>query len=147
LSYAALRYSNVYGPRQNPHGEAGVVAIFSRAVLGGRAPVINGDGAQTRDYIYVGDVVTANVAAVESDEIGHFNVGTARQTDVNELAALVIGAAGSDLQATHGPPRPGEQRTSALDWKLMERTFDWRPQVSLEDGIRMTVQWFREHQS
>ena len=145
LSYAALRYSNVYGPRQNPHGEAGVVAIFSRALLQGRAPTINGDGRQTRDYIFVGDVVAANVAALGSDEVGHFNVGTGRQTDVNELAALLVKASGTTLEPQHGPQRPGEQRTSALDAKLIEKTLGWRPQVSLEDGIRMTFDWFREN--
>ena len=89
-SYAALRYANVYGPRQNPHGEAGVVAIFCRALLEGRTPRINGDGRNTRDYVYVGDVVAANLLAVDSAEIGHLNIGTGRQTDVNALYELSL---------------------------------------------------------
>jgi UDP-glucose 4-epimerase len=146
VSYAALRYSNVYGPRQNPHGEAGVVAIFVRAVLEGGQPVINGDGRQTRDYVYVEDVVAANLLAVESDTVGHFNVGTGRQADVNQLARLVIECAGTGPEPTHGPARPGEQRTSALDSGLIADKLGWRAQVQLEEGIRRTVSWFREQQ-
>ncbi|MBO0707101.1 MAG: GDP-mannose 4,6-dehydratase [Candidatus Dormibacteraeota bacterium] len=143
LSYAALRYANVYGPRQNPHGEAGVVAIFCLRLLAGEAAVINGDGTFTRDYIYVDDVVRANLAALDSREIGHFNVGTGRQTTVNQIFHLVVDHLGLDVEETHGPVRAGDQRTSALDSTLLERTLGWRPEVALEDGIPRTADWFR----
>lgn len=141
-SYSALRYANVYGPRQNPHGEAGVVAIFCRALLDGKTPRINGDGSYTRDYVYVGDVVAANLLAIDSTEIGHFNIGTGRQTDVKSLYRLIRAALGSDEEAEHGPPRPGDQKTSALDAGLAGRVLGWRPAVSLEAGVRQTADWF-----
>src|SRR5579871_215684 len=116
LRYTALRYANVYGARQNPHGEAGVVAIFCRALVAGREAVINGDGLQTRDYIDVSDVVRANLAAIDANlEAAHLNIGTGRQVDVNTIYDLLRRALGSNAPATHGPAKPGEQRTSALD--------------------------------
>lgn len=141
-SYAALRYANVYGPRQNPHGEAGVVAIFCRTLLEGRTPTINGDGTYTRDYVHVADVVRANLLAIDSGDSGHYNIGTGRQTDVNDLYELIRLALGSDLAARHGPPRAGDQRTSALDASLADRVLGWRPALSLEEGIRQTAVWF-----
>jgi UDP-glucose 4-epimerase len=145
IRYIALRYANVYGPRQNPHGEAGVVAIFSRAILEGRMPVINGDGRQTRDYIDVSDVVAANLAAMRSEEDeGVFNIGTGRQVDVNTVFDLLRRSLGSDAEATHGPAKP-EQRTSALDSTLAAQKLDWRPRVDFETGIAATANWFREH--
>ena len=143
LSYAAMRLANVYGPRQDPRGEAGVVAIFSQALLEGRTPVINGDGLQTRDYVYVGDVVNALVAALTSDAVGAFNVGTGLETDVNTLYARLREAAGSEVEATHGAPRPGEQRRSCLDATRARETFGWQPRFILEEGLRETVEYFR----
>ena len=143
LSYAALRYANVYGPRQNPHGEAGVVAIFCLRLLAGEPAVVNGDGTFTRDYIYVDDVVRANLAALDSGEIGHFNVGTGRQVTINQIFHLVVDHLGLDVAETHGPVRPGDQRTSALDSGLIERTLGWRPEVDLETGIARTADWFK----
>ncbi len=143
LSYAALRYANVYGPRQNPHGEAGVVAIFCLRLLAGEPAVINGDGTFTRDYIYVDDVVRANLAALDSREIGHFNVGTGRQTTVNRIFHLLVDHLGLDTEETHGPVRPGDQHTSALDSGLIERTLGWRAEVALEEGIPRTADWFK----
>ena len=145
LGYVALRYANVYGPRQNPHGEAGVVAIFCRGLLTGGQPLINGDGLQTRDYVHVADVVRANLLALDSATCGHFNVGTGRQTDVNRLYRLVVEAAGVDRPERHREARPGEQRTSALDASLIDANLGWRPEIRLEDGIRQTVEWFRSH--
>jgi UDP-glucose 4-epimerase len=142
LSYAALRFANVYGPRQNPHGEAGVVAIFCLRMLAGEPAVINGDGTFTRDYIYVDDVVNAAFAALGSEEVGHFNVGTGRESTVNQVFHLLAGRLGVDLEEVHGPVRPGDQRTSALDSALIEQTLAWRPQVSLEEGIARTADWF-----
>jgi UDP-glucose 4-epimerase len=143
LSFAALRYANVYGPRQDPHGEAGVVAIFCRAVLAGRSPTIHGDGTDTRDYVYVGDVVEANLRALDAEEIGHFNVGTGVQTDVNRLFRMIVERSGVDLEAHHGPPRPGDLRASALDCALIASRMAWRPEVSLDRGMSLTVDWFR----
>jgi len=144
LSYAALRYANVYGPRQNPHGEAGVVAIFCLRLLHGEEAVINGDGLQTRDYIHVQDVVRAAVAALDSRVTGHFNVGTGHQATVNDIFHMIVKHLGIEADERHGPPRPGEQRTSALDSTLIGEKLGWRPEVSLEDGLAETADWFRQ---
>ncbi|HZP42205.1 MAG TPA: SDR family oxidoreductase [Candidatus Binatia bacterium] len=143
IPFVALRYANVYGPRQDPHGEAGVVAIFSGRMLRGEAVTINGDGRQTRDYVFVGDVVRANLLALESRATGPFNIGTGKETDVNELARLLLDAAGSRSEVRHGPAKPGEQRRSVVDHGRAERELGWRPEVPLADGLRRTVDWFR----
>lgn len=143
FSAVALRLANVYGPRQDPHGEAGVVAIFSRALLEGQPATINGDGLQTRDYVFVGDVVDAFVVALKSDVRGSYNVGTGVETDVLELYQLVAAAASSSASPLHGPPRPGEQRRSCLDATLIRSQLGWEPRVSLEQGIPETVRFFR----
>jgi UDP-glucose 4-epimerase len=144
LRYVALRYANVYGPRQNPHGEAGVVAIWCLRLLAGEQAVINGDGLQTRDMVHVADVVRANLAALDDPEVsGHFNVGTGRQVDMNNLFGLIRETLGVAAPEVHGPPRPGDQRTSALDWRLIHQKLGWQPQVALEDGLAETVDWFR----
>ena len=142
LSYTALRYSNVYGPRQNPHGEAGVIAIFCEGLLGKRAFKIHGDGTDTRDYVYVSDVVKANLLALDSDVCEHLNVGTGRQADTNTIFRLVAERLGKPAQVEHGPPRPGDLRASVLDHSLIERTLGWKPEVTLEDGIAQTVEFF-----
>jgi UDP-glucose 4-epimerase len=144
ISYAALRYANVYGPRQNPHGEAGVVAIFCEKLLRGEQPIINGDGAQTRDYVYVGDVVHANLAALDSDFVGAVNLGTGIETDVNTIFRLLARSCNSSALERHGPAKPGEQRRSVIDNALAQRVLQWQPQVSLEDGLRQTVAFFRQ---
>ena len=142
LSYAALRYANVYGRRQDPHGEAGVVAIFCLALLEGRRARIHGAGTDTRDYVNVADVVRANLAALDSDVSGHFNVGTGRQTDVNRIYELIAAALSRSEDPEHGPPRPGDLRASALDASRFRSTFGWRPQVELETGLGETAAWF-----
>ena len=139
----SLRYANVYGPRQSPHGEAGVVAIFARKLLKGEVPIINGDGGQTRDFVFVGDVVRANVLAVEKDLAGSFNVGTGVETSVNELYDAIRRAAGSNLEAKHVPAKLGEQMRSSLDASLLERQTGFRPRTSLDDGLKATVDYFR----
>ena len=144
LSYAALRYANVYGPRQNPHGEAGVVAIFCLRLLKGEDAIINGDGLQTRDYVHVRDVVSAVLAALDSRVVGHFNVGTGRQATVNEVFHMIVRHLGVQAEERHGPPRPGEQRTSALDSSLIRDKLGWLAQVGLEDGLADTAAWFRQ---
>jgi UDP-glucose 4-epimerase len=143
LDAVSLRYANIYGPRQNPHGEAGVVAIFTTEMLGGGQPVINGPGEQTRDYVYVGDVVRANLAALAYDGSGVFNVGTGRETSVNELFRLLRAETGADVEETHGPAKPGEQQRSVLGYENAERDLGWTPQVPIEDGLARTVDWFR----
>ncbi len=143
----ALRYANVYGPRQNPHGEAGVVAIFARQLLTGEQPVVYGDGEQTRDYVYVGDVARANLAALSHQGNGVFNVGTERETSVNKLFGTMRAAAGVDVSKEHAPAKPGEQQRSVLGVEQSRTTLGWEPQVSLEQGLRRTVDWFRDNLS
>lgn len=145
ISCTAFRYANVYGPRQNPYGEAGVVSIFSKNILENKQPVINGDGKQTRDYVYVADVVRANVAALTAGASGEFNIGTRVETDVNQIFRLVADAFESDVKAVHGSPRPGEQETSSLDYSKAKEALSWEPTVKLEDGIKRTVDWFKSN--
>ncbi len=147
IPYAALRFGNVYGPRQNPHGEAGVVAIFAQRLLRGEPVTINGAGTQTRDYVFVGDVVRAFVAALAQPESGIFNVGTGVETDVNELFRHINRFAEAGAAETHGPAKPGEQQRSVLDTSLARETLGWTPEVSVEDGLRETVDWFRQRES
>jgi UDP-glucose 4-epimerase len=143
IPYTALRYANVYGPRQDPHGEAGVVAIFCGRLLDGKPCTIYGDGGQTRDYVFVGDVARANLLAAEQGVTGAFNVGTGRETDVNQLYASVARAAGSTAQAAHAEARLGEQRRSCVDPALAGQRLGWRPEVELDDGIARTLAWFK----
>jgi UDP-glucose 4-epimerase len=143
LPFFALRYANVYGPRQDPHGEAGVVAIFAGKMLRGEPITINGDGKQTRDYVFVGDVVQANLAALEREPCGAVNVGTGVETDVNRLAQLLLEASGSTSEVKHGPAKAGEQRRSVIDHTKAAERLGWHPSVPLAEGLRRTVEWFR----
>jgi UDP-glucose 4-epimerase len=143
LKFVAFRYANVYGPRQDPHGEAGVVAIFSGKMLRGEPVTVNGDGKQTRDYVYVGDVARMSALALETDATGPVNVGTSIETDVNVLAAMIRDAAGSKSEITHGPAKGGEQRRSVVDVTRAAQVFGWRPEVSLREGLGRTVEFFR----
>ena len=143
ITYTALRYANVYGPRQNPHGEAGVIAIFTEKLLRGEQPVINGDGKQTRDYVYVADLVRANLAALTSDFVGALNLGTGVETDVNKLFDHLRRLCGSSVSERHGPAKAGEQQRSVIDSALAGRVVGWQPEVSLEEGLRRTVAFFR----
>jgi UDP-glucose 4-epimerase len=135
-SHVSLRYGNVYGPRQDPHGEAGVVAIFFGRFAAGERPRIFGDGSQTRDYVYAGDVARATLAA--AGKKGVFNVGTGIETSVAELYRLCRRVAGSELEAEHAEARLGELQRSVLDVSRAERELGWRPEVGLEDGLRRT---------
>lgn len=151
MEYAALRYSNVYGPRQDPHGEAGVVAIFSTRLIDGEPLTIFGDGEQTRDYVNVGDVVAANLLLSDT-EFGRagslndrgFNVGTGIETSVNTLAETLMRGAGAKGDARYAPPRPGELLHSSLDAGRL-RSLGWAPRVGLEDGLRETYEWIRDN--
>jgi UDP-glucose 4-epimerase len=142
LDAIALRYANVYGPRQNPHGEAGVVAIFLDRLLSGREAVINGDGLQTRDYVYVGDVVEANIAALGRPGFAIYNVGTGRETSVVELYTLLASAVGLMRPPKHGPAKPGEQRRSNITSELLRRALGVQVATSLSDGLAKTAAWF-----
>ncbi len=144
LVFVALRYGNVYGPRQDPHGEAGAVAIFASRCLRGEQSVINGDGKQTRDYVYVDDVVRANLNAAGTGVSGAFNVGTGIETDVNELYTRVARACGVVAPAEHGPAKPGEQRRSALAIDRARAGLAWEPEIDLDEGLRRTVDFFRD---
>jgi UDP-glucose 4-epimerase len=139
--HVSLRYGNVYGPRQDPHGEAGVVAIFFNCFLAGTTPKIYGDGRQTRDYVYAGDVARATVAAIGAGG-GVYNVGTGRETSVLELYELCRDVAGVNVDAEHAPERPGELLRSAVDVSLAERDVGWRPETELADGLRETWAYF-----
>jgi UDP-glucose 4-epimerase len=139
-----LRYANVYGPRQDPHGEAGVVAIFSQKMLRGEEVVINGDGGQTRDYVFVGDLVRANLMALPEGREGTFNIGTGRETDVNVLYRHIADVIRPTKAPRHGPAKAGEQRRSALDCSLIRKVWGWKPEVTLEEGLARTVGYFRE---
>ena len=146
IGYAALRFGNVYGPRQNPHGEAGVVAIFAQRLLRGEDVTINGDGKQTRDYVFVGDVVRAFLAGLAHDGSDVYNVGTGVETDVNELFGHINTFTGADAEEAHGAAKPGEQMRSVLDTSHAQRTLGWRPEVDVASGLQRTVDWFRERE-
>ncbi|CUS91431.1 SDR family oxidoreductase [Candidatus Kryptobacter tengchongensis] len=143
LNYVILRYANIYGPRQNPHGEAGVVAIFTSKMLKGEKPIINGDGFQTRDYTYVGDVVKANLLALNYDKSDVFNIGTGIETDVNTLFRKLKELTGANCDEVHGPPKPGEQRRSVISYEKVYRTLGWKPEISLDEGLKLTVEFFK----
>jgi UDP-glucose 4-epimerase len=141
LSTIPLRLGNVYGPRQDPLGEAGVIAIFCGRLREGKRPTVFGDGKQTRDYIYVGDVVAAALAAAESEATGPVNIGTGIETDVLELVRL-LGELGDteSFEAELAPPRPGEVQRISIDPSRAERELGWKPQTGLEDGLRLTLE-------
>lgn len=143
LPYIVLRYSNVYGPRQNPHGESGVIAIFSEMIAEGKQPVINGDGTHTRDYVYIDDVVKANVAAVDSGYVGAMNIGTSKEISTNEVFHKVVTQFGLTIPEQHGPERPGEQVTSSLSYQKAQQVLDWQPAVEFDEGVRRVVEWYK----
>jgi UDP-glucose 4-epimerase len=144
LSTVALRFANVYGPRQSPHGEAGVVAIFGSRILRGEPCIVNGDGLQTRDYVFVGDIAEASVLALERPEVtGPVNLGTGMETSVVDLFAVLRAAAGGHAQVRHGPARPGEQRRSVLDATRARERLGWAPKVALAEGLRLTLDSLR----
>ena len=143
MAAVALRLGNVYGPRQDPHGEAGVVAIFSSALLAGQRPRVFGDGEQTRDYVYVGDVAAAFLAAAEADGGGPYNIGTGAETSVNELGRRIAAQAGTDFDPEPAPARLGEVQRIAIDAALAGRELGWRPSHELDRGLELTVASFR----
>ncbi|MCK5219356.1 NAD-dependent epimerase/dehydratase family protein [bacterium] len=147
MKYVTFRYSNVYGPRQVPHGEAGVVSIFIKALLEGIPPTINGDGSCVRDYVFVGDVVEANLKALTKGENIALNIGTNRPTDVNVLYETIKTVMQSDILAKHGPSRRGDLQANYLDAGLAGQVLGWEPRASLSEGIARTVEFFKNRQA
>lgn len=143
LHYMALRFANVYGPRQNPHGEAGVVAIFTERLLKNEQPTINGAGTQTRDYVFVGDVVKAVIDGLAYDGSDVVNIGTGVETNVNQLFGHLNRLTGGNAEEVHGPGMPGEQQRSVLDVSHAKEVLDWQPETSLAEGLAQTVDWFK----
>ena len=143
LNATALRYGNVYGPRQDPYGEAGVVAIFSQAMLEGKPVEIFGDGQQERDFVYVDDVVEANLRAIERGNGHAFNIGTGTSTSVNRIFELLKGLSDYQREPVRCPPRPGEVYKISLSYAKAEKELGWWPQVGLEQGLGQTVEYFR----
>lgn len=143
LDYTILRYGNAYGPRQDPHGEAGVVAIFTGLMLSGAQCTIDGDGDQKKDYIYVGDIATANIVALESGSGAAYNIGTGEGITVNHIWQTLSDATGNTVESRHGPARPGDVRNFWLDSGKARAELGWEPRVSFEEGIRLTVESFR----
>ena len=145
INHVILRYANVYGPRQNPHGEAGVVAIFCTKMLNGEQPVINGDGKQTRDYTFVGDVVNANLLALRYDGSNIYNIGTGIESDVNKLFLELRSHLNPSCVEKHAPAKAGEQQRSVISYKKIESELGWKPNVQLEEGLRLTAEYFRKN--
>lgn len=146
MEYVALRYANIYGPRQNPHGESGVIAIFCERMFAGIQPFINGTGDQTRDYVYVGDVVRANLLALDflaAKGSRTFNIGTATETSVNQLFRALNELLGNRFTEEHAPAKPGEQMRSVCSFDRARHELGWTPEVSLQDGLRMTLDFYR----
>jgi UDP-glucose 4-epimerase len=144
IPYVAFRYGNVYGPRQNFSGEAGVIAIFIDRLLSGMTPVINGDGKQTRDFVYVGDVAAANLLALDTSHVGGLNIGAGAETDVATLYKRICRLLDSGISAVHGAAKRGEQRRVSLDCSLAQRVLNWSPKTSLDEGLAQTVAYYRK---
>ncbi len=143
LKYVVFRYSNVYGPRQVPHGEAGVVSIFIQALMAGKTPTIFGDGAVIRDYVFVGDVVDANVRALDRGENIAVNIGTGIPTNVSQLYAAIQTSMQNNTPAQHGPPRRGDLQANYLNAALAGKILGWKPGTSLAEGIARTYEYFK----
>ncbi|CAI8058370.1 Putative UDP-glucose 4-epimerase [Geodia barretti] len=144
LDYTILRYANVYGPGQNPHGEAGVVAIFAGLMLEGKQPTIYGDGTQERDFVFVSDVVDANIAAMRRGDGGTYNIGTGDPVNIGRVYGLLKEFTGFDKEPSYQPRRPGEVFSIALDSARATKDLDWRPTVQLEEGLKLAVDHIRD---
>jgi len=144
LQVVSLRYANVYGPRQDPEGEAGVVAIFIQKLLNNEQAIINGNGRQTRDFVYVEDVVEANLMMMGPETSGAYNVGTGVETPINDLFRLLVQHTGSACKEVHGPAKKGEQARSVVDAGRLRHELSWEPKTSLSDGLKRTVEFFQQ---
>lgn len=143
LEYVALRYANVYGPRQNPHGESGVVAIFTNAMLQGKQCYINGDGETGRDYVYIDDVVNANILALKEGFVGEYNISTGLESSTNQIFDLLKKHTKSNFEALHRDPRMGEQRHGQYSYDKIHQAINWQPQTNLQQGLLQTVEYFK----
>lgn len=143
IPYIILRYANVYGPRQNNEGEAGVISIFCDKILNNQIPKIFGDGSQTRDFVYIDDVVSANLLALEANKVGIYNVGTGRETDVNQIAELLKKVSKTKKEFMHIAPKSGELPRSSLDSKKIQRELGWKPTIGIQQGIKKTWSYFK----
>lgn len=143
LQAVSLRYANVYGPRQDPEGEAGVVAIFIQKMLNNEQAVINGNGRQTRDFVFVDDVVEANLAMMGQETQGTYNVGTGVETSINDLFRILVQHTGSTCKEMHGPAKKGEQARSVIDCTKLRQEVSWEPKADLSEGLKKTVEYFR----
>ena len=146
LPYTVLRYANVYGPRQDPFGEAGVIAIFCQKMLKGEQPIINGDGNQTRDFVYVGDVARANLLALDQQVTGEINIGTGIETSINTIFNEIRSLVAPGIPEVHGPAMPGEQLRSVLSYRKAQTVLGWEPSMPLTEGLKHTVDFFRNQQ-
>ena len=144
LQYFILRYANIYGQRQNPHGEAGVVAIFCRKLVDNQTPTINGNGKQTRDYVHVSDVVQANLSTLDYQETGMVNIGTGVETTVNDIFNHLSSFSGNNIESAYGPEKKGEQQRSVLSNALAKQVLNWEPTISIEDGLSQTFEYFKK---
>lgn len=143
IDFVVLRYSNVYGPRQNPLGEAGVISIFTEKLLTDREPIINGPGTQSRDFVFVDDVVEANLLALDYPHSDIFNIGTGMETDINSIFRLLKEKTGSKRKEIHGPEIPGELERSVLDCRKAQKLLGWKPKHDLDQGITKTVDYLQ----
>lgn len=143
IPYTILRYANVYGPRQNAHGESGVIAVFSDLISQNQQPIINGDGTHTRDYVFIEDVVRANMLATTRKYCGKINIGTKTEYSTNSIFEKIVSEFKADIQKKYGPERPGEQVTSSLSFDKAERILGWHPTVGINEGIKKTTEWYK----
>ncbi len=144
LPFIALRLANVYGPRQNSKGEAGVVAIFCDKMLSKKQPIINGLGKQTRDFVFIDDVVKASILAMKRNKVGIFNIGTAKETDINTVFRKLKKIIDPACKEIHGPAQEDEQRKSCLDYSKIKKELNWKPKYNLDKGLEETVNWFKK---
>ena len=142
LNSIVLRYANIYGPRQNPDGEAGVVAIFSQNLVDGKTSIINGDGTQSRDFVFVMDAVQANIVALNFEGSAVVNIGTGIETDVNTIFRILAESSGNSVEPSYGPPKKGEQKRSVLDNRLAKRSMGWVPSTRIAEGLKQTHAYF-----
>ena len=144
LEYISLRYANVYGPRQNPYGEAGVVAIFAGRMIKGERPVIFGNGKQTRDFVFIEDVVRANIIALERRIVGCYNISTGIETDINKIYKEISNLTGYKHQPKYAPPKKGELSKSVLGYTKAKKELGWRPEIGLMSGLEKTIEYFKK---
>ncbi len=145
LPFVSLRLANVYGPRQNSKGEAGVVAVFADKMLNKKQPIINGSGKQSRDFVFVDDVIKSFVLAMKKNKIGVFNIGTAKETNINTIFRKLKNITGSNCKKIHSPEKLGEQKRSCLNYSKAKKELNWQPWYNLNDGLKNTIKWFNDN--